>query len=390
MPKVSIIMPTYNVEKYFRQCIESVINQTLKDIEIIPVDDGSPDNCGKIMDEYAIKDSRIKPIHKPNGGYGTAVNVGIEKATGEYIAILETDDWVEPNTYELLYDNAKKNNTDITKCGFYYYNSYNIIQNMKYTEYNNNLFVNIINNAPSNTFNILEYPELLFFHASVWAAVYKKEFIKDIKFIEKEYYQDFPFAMEALCKAKSISIVKEYLIHYRMEDGQNSSTSQKNEKLLHMAINTIRGKEIIKKYQLYDKLKEQFYFHAILANIGFYKNIQLKYKKKYLLLLKDIFKELDNDKNFKYTYFSKDQKKLVKDILNKPIYCIMLKWYFKYIKSFFIYKYDYKKYNVIVLFKFIKITRKSNLLELNNRINNLEYLILELNDKLNKNNKETK
>ena len=92
-------MPTYNVEKYFRQCIESVINRTLKEIEIIPVDDRSPDNCGKIMYEYAEKDKRIKPIHKENGCYGSAVNLGIEKATGEYIAILETDDRVEPNAY---------------------------------------------------------------------------------------------------------------------------------------------------------------------------------------------------------------------------------------------------------------------------------------------------
>ena len=123
MPKVSIIMPTYNVEQYFRQCLESVINQTLTDIEIIPVDDGSPDNCEKIMDEYAKKDSRIKPIHKENGGYGKAVNAGLKMATGEYIGIVETDDWIEPDMYEKLYSQAKKFDSDVCKSGFYKYNS---------------------------------------------------------------------------------------------------------------------------------------------------------------------------------------------------------------------------------------------------------------------------
>lgn len=94
-PKVSVIMPTYRVEPYFEQALLSVVDQTLRDIEIIPVDDGSPDNCGAIMDAYAAKDPRIKPIHQPNGGYGKAINAGLYAATGEYIAIVETDDWIE-------------------------------------------------------------------------------------------------------------------------------------------------------------------------------------------------------------------------------------------------------------------------------------------------------
>ena len=164
---MSIVMPTYNVEKYFRKCIESVINQTLKEIEIIPVDDGSPDSCGKIMDEYAEKDKRIKPIHKENGGYGSAVNLGIEKATGEYIAILETDDWVEPNAYELLYNEAKRNDTDMTKCMFYIYNSFYKHKSVK--PYDNKFFSFV--DAPNEVFTLKEYPQILYKHASVWAAI---------------------------------------------------------------------------------------------------------------------------------------------------------------------------------------------------------------------------
>ena len=102
-------MPTYKVEEYFQQCIESVLNQTLKDIEIIPVDDGSPDKCGEIMDYYAEKDHRVKPIHQKNGGYGKAVNSGFDKASGKICwKLLKQTIFIEPNMLEVLYKAAEK------------------------------------------------------------------------------------------------------------------------------------------------------------------------------------------------------------------------------------------------------------------------------------------
>ena len=96
-PKVSIVVPIYNVEKYLNECVDSILNQSLKDIEEILVDDGSPDNCGKIVDEYAAKDSRVVPVHQKNSGYSVAVNKGIDLAKGEYIGIIESDDFIEPD-----------------------------------------------------------------------------------------------------------------------------------------------------------------------------------------------------------------------------------------------------------------------------------------------------
>ena len=373
-PKVSIVMPTYNVEKYFRQCIESVINQTLKEIEIIPVDDGSPDNCGKIMDEYAEKDKRIKPIHKENGGYGSAVNLGIEKATGEYIAILETDDWVEPNAYELLYNEAKRNDTDMTKCMFYFYNSFRKHKD----NIENNDKVYLYTNAPKGEFNLKQYPQLLYKHASVWAAIYKNSFIKQIKFIEKGYYQDFPFFIETVCKANRISILQKYLIHYRIEEGQNSSTLRNDEKLLKMPENCIIGKDILKKYCFYEGLmKETFYKHAFNANFGFYNRIPLKYKGKYLELLKELFEDIRNDKDFKYLYFDNEQKKFVQNILNKSSFTILFGLYFKTFKRLIINSYDDGIYRRTKILGFIKITTKPARLQinlLNDRLNHLEIL----------------
>lgn len=377
-PKVSIVMPTYNVEKYFRQCIESVINQTLKEIEIIPVDDGSPDNCGKIMDEYAEKDKRIKPVHKENGGYGSAVNLGIEKATGEYIAILETDDWVEPNAYELLYKEAKRNDTDMTKCKFYFYNSFRKHKD----NIENNDKVYLYTNAPKGAFNLKQYPQLLYKHASVWAAIYKSSFIKEIKFIEKGYYQDFPFFIETICKANRISILQEYLIHYRIEEGQNSSTLRNDEKLLKMPENCIIGKDILKRYGFYEKLmKEAFYKHAFNANYGFYNRIPLKYKSQYLELLKELFEDIKNDKEFKYLYFDKEQKRFVQNIINKSSFTILFGLYFKAFKKLIINSYDDGIYRRTKIFSFIKITRKPLRLQINTLHHRLYYLEM-LNEEL--------
>ena len=121
MPKVSVIVPVYGVEKYIHQCIDSILNQTLDDIEILLIDDGSKDNCPAIIDEYAKKDSRIIAIHKNNGGYGSAMNVGLKNATGEYIGIVEPDDFIDKNMYEDLYNIAMKNSVDIVKSAYWEY-----------------------------------------------------------------------------------------------------------------------------------------------------------------------------------------------------------------------------------------------------------------------------
>lgn len=117
-PKISVIIPVYNVEKYIRQCLESVINQTYKNLEIIIVNDGTKDNSMKIVEEY-LSDERIKIINKENGGLSSARNRGMEEATGEYIYFLDSDDWIELNTIEILVENSK--GVDIVGANFFYW-----------------------------------------------------------------------------------------------------------------------------------------------------------------------------------------------------------------------------------------------------------------------------
>ena len=119
LPLISVIVPVYNVELYIRKCIESILSQTYRNLEIILVDDGSKDRCGEICDEYALKDNRIRVIHKENGGLSDARNVGIDASRGEYIGFVDSDDWIVPDMYEYLYRGLIENNADISVCEYY-------------------------------------------------------------------------------------------------------------------------------------------------------------------------------------------------------------------------------------------------------------------------------
>lgn len=136
-PLISVIIPVYNVEKYLKHCIDSVINQSYKNLQIILVDDGSPDNCPQICDEYTLLDSRIEVIHKPNGGTASARNAGIEAVKGEYISFVDSDDYINCNMYSQMYKNIVKYNADICECDHIkvkkYKNSYTAANIKKYS-----------------------------------------------------------------------------------------------------------------------------------------------------------------------------------------------------------------------------------------------------------------
>lgn len=125
MPLISIIVPVYNVENYLSHCLDSVLSQTFRDIEVLLIDDGSTDNSGKICDQYASKDTRIRVFHKEKGGVSSARNMGLDMAIGEWITFVDADDWIDINMYEMLYNEALKSQSDIVLCDFYLYYSKN-------------------------------------------------------------------------------------------------------------------------------------------------------------------------------------------------------------------------------------------------------------------------
>lgn len=250
MPKVSVIVPIYNVEQYIRTCLDSIINQTLKDIEIILVDDESPDNCPTICDEYAKKDCRIKVIHKKNGGLGFARNSGIEIATGEYVAFVDSDDYIDHTMYEKLYNIAKSNNLDTCYCG---YNSFSgIISNPvkevnSYTEFNGSDIKRVF--LLSMIGNEVKEKSDRQYAMSVWHAIYSNDIIKNntIRFCsERELIsEDIVFDIDYLSCSKKIGIIPESLYFYRTNNsslsrGYRMDRVEKNIKLYYYIVNRIK------------------------------------------------------------------------------------------------------------------------------------------------------
>nr|WP_320193015.1 glycosyltransferase [uncultured Desulfobacter sp.] len=222
MTKVSILIPIFNTEKFLRQCLDSIINQTLKEIEIICLNDGSTDGCPKIIEEYAKKDERIKVVHKENTGYGHTMNVGLALAEGDYIGIVESDDYVADNMFEFLYSMAINEQCDIVKADYYFSYEEGVLQA--------NLFDGL---ECRDTCPAKEMPQLFCLTPTIWSAIYKKQFLTDNKILFHETpgasYQDLSFTFKVLLKAKRIRLTEKRLLFYR-HDNPDSSIYDENKK----------------------------------------------------------------------------------------------------------------------------------------------------------------
>lgn len=218
-PKISIVVPVYNVENYLDRCMDSLLHQTLKDIEIILVNDGSPDNSPAMCDEYARRDARVKVVHKENAGLGMARNSGLEIATGEYVAFVDSDDFVDLNMYELLFDEAKIKQLDILFCGFYTYKDNAIVKACSevsvYTQYSGqecqDVLLGMINNCGDKRY-IVKY------EMSVWHSIYKLDLIRqnNIQFCsEREFFsEDIIFHTDVIVKCSTIGFIPNKLYYY--------------------------------------------------------------------------------------------------------------------------------------------------------------------------------
>lgn len=208
---ISIIVPVYNVEDYLCKCIESLINQTLKDIEIILVNDGSTDTSPQICDRYAKKDKRIKVIHKENGGLSDARNTGISVANGKFIAFLDSDDWVNLEMYEKLYSYACVNDADIVQCDFMkVYNEENFSCNNIDTKTELHTGIQALNHLHGNRHGKT---------VVVWNKIYKKELFRDIRFPKGRIHEDEFIMYKILHKSNKIIDTNLPMVYYRQRNG---------------------------------------------------------------------------------------------------------------------------------------------------------------------------
>lgn len=220
---VSVLVPVFNVEKYLRQCLESLSCQTLDDIQIICIDDGSTDKSLEILREFEKKDSRFEVITKPNSGYGNSMNRGLAAAKGEYIGILESDDFGEKDMFEKLYSLAKSNDADVVKSNYYEHMGDRRIED-------DNLVLNLLGCRFGVVFEPAEDPAVLMSAPAIWSGLYKKNFLKEnnISFLETPgaSFQDTSFHFKAFATAKRCVLTEEGYLHYRIDNANSSVKSQ--------------------------------------------------------------------------------------------------------------------------------------------------------------------
>lgn len=215
-PLVSIIVPIYKVEKYIRRCVESILNQSYKNIEIILVDDGSPDNCGRIIDTY--EDSRIIILHKENGGLSDARNYGMKYITGEYIFFLDSDDWIDVDAIKSLVNIIKRYKADVVQCGFYYvYDEYLLYDNRHYNEEDN--LVLLDNESLMRELIINEKVKNF-----AWGKLYKADLVKDQFFRKGVIFEDIFWTHLIMSNVSKYVIYHKALYYYVQRDDSIVST----------------------------------------------------------------------------------------------------------------------------------------------------------------------
>lgn len=243
--KLSVIVPVYNTGKYLNKCLDSILNQSLKDLELIIVNDGSTDNSVDIIKEY-IKNNkdRIVFLDKKNGGQGSARNLGISKAHGDYITFVDSDDFIDKDMYKEMYDMAIKNDSDIVIC--------NISDYYEKSGSSKDTCLSLDKEVSVNEALIKSVP-------SVVNKIYKKELLKNIKFDESIWYEDLPYSLQVVSNAKKINFINKPFYHYyhRVKSTMHNENIAKN-------LDILKAYDILinylKKEKKYDKYKDEIDF----------------------------------------------------------------------------------------------------------------------------------
>lgn len=291
MAEISIIVPVYQVEKYISQCIESILSQTFTDFELILVDDGSKDNSGKICDEYATKDKRIKVIHKENGGAAVARNSGMDKATANYFTFIDGDDYIVPTMLECLYKTILEKDADIVACNYRY-----VFENGKKDF------------STENKAEILSGKEIFYnrknernygFWTVVWNKLYKAKTFKNVRFRCGKYYEDEFWANDIFQMNIKVVTVSDCLYYYRQH-----STS------------TMRMKKIQRSFDLIDAFGERINIYLEEQHSGEAYKV-LIYSLEYLKESKELIKSRQ-DKEL-YIKAEKQIKAIIKELKNRGL-----------------------------------------------------------------------
>ena len=310
--KLSIIVPVYGVEKYIDKCLNSLVKQSLKEIEIIVVNDGTKDNSQKIIDKYVKKyPDKIKSYIKENGGQGSARNYGLEKANGEYIGYVDSDDFVEKDMYKKLYNKAKENNYDIVVCG-----NYNVSE-----DYQNKNIDTFINNYNTDLENIF------FGKMAVWNKIYKRDILikNKLEFKEKVWYEDLAFTLKAIMNSNTFAFIDEPLYDYLIREGStmNNSNVQRNLEILDAFNDILSYIQHNKKEEYFSKIEflaiDHIYISAIVRVLKAEADDKVK-RETINKLIDYMNKKFPNYKNNKYINTLSKNRKIIYKLINMKMY----------------------------------------------------------------------
>ena len=310
--KLSIIVPVYGVEKYIDKCLNSLVKQSLKEIEIIVVNDGTKDNSQKIIDKYVKKyPDKIKSYIKENGGQGSARNYGLKKTTGEYIGYVDSDDFVEKDMYKKLYNKAKENNYEIVVCG-----NYNVSED--YQNKNIDAFINNYNTDLENIF---------FGKMAVWNKIYKRDILikNKLEFKEKVWYEDLAFTLKAIMNSNTFAFIDEPLYDYLIREGStmNNSNVQRNLEILDAFNDILSYIQHNKKEEYFNKIEflaiDHIYISAIVRVLKADSDKNIK-KETIEKLINYMNKNFPNYKSNKYINTLSKNRKIIYKLINIKMY----------------------------------------------------------------------
>lgn len=257
---ISVVVPIYGVEKYLKRCLDSILRQSYTNLEIILVDDGSPDACGKICDEYQLKNQRISVVHQDNKGLSGARNTGLECAAGEYIIFIDSDDFIDDRMIETLYQNMKQTDSDISICGFHqaYEKEINQIQKE-------------FDPPKVRTLSRKECLEQLLYHKSgidivTWNKLYKTKLFDNVRFPQGKIYEDFATIPFAIHNAARVCLTSEKLYYYIQREGSINASQKMNNKIFDL-IENVRVFETFISKEYADSMS------IIIPGILFFKSI---------------------------------------------------------------------------------------------------------------------
>lgn len=259
MPLISVIVPVYKVEKYLDACVESIINQTYKELEIILVDDGSPDRCPEMCDAWAKKDSRIMVIHKKNGGQGEARNFGIEIAKGEYIGFVDSDDIIRPEMYEILLKELSKRNADMIQCAMFRYTEFPL---KKLPDKEDN--ISVLEFPSAEAVNRLLTDELI--TSTCPSVLMKSEIAKKIPFDLGMINEDVMWIYRVLRESKKIIITSEKLYGYYQREGSTMNCVYTEKKFDALKALRMRADSIKADFPQLSALAEKSYTGSCMYN----------------------------------------------------------------------------------------------------------------------------